>query len=307
MSVAIETTALSDHIGVEVRGVEPSSFADPALAEALSALLGRHHLLLFRVRDLPVADQIAIMSLLGEVVDEGGNGLRHVFVSNAREDGVLTLGKRLVFHSDNVFTPEPLNVVSLYGLRVVDDTAPTRFANTVRACALVADSMARELAGARALNLSGFAGGWYRYRDAEVEPHHPRAVHPVITHDTWAGDAALMVSEQQTDRIMDWPADASEDTLQALFALLYQPDNVYEHHWREGDLVIWDNLALQHGRPELIREGERTLRRVSAVRSDSTDQHAWTTVSQAAERSSAAPPQRIGGFAAETESGAPCS
>ena len=74
------------------------------------------------------------MGHFGEVVDEGGNGLRHVFVSNAREDGVLLLGKQLVFHSDNVFTPEPLNVVSLYGERVVDDTAPTRFANTVRAC-----------------------------------------------------------------------------------------------------------------------------------------------------------------------------
>ena len=283
MSVAVETTALSDHIGVEVRGVEPGSFADPALAETLSALLGRHHLLLIRVRDLPVTDQIAVMGQLGEVVDEGGNGLRHVFVSNAREDGVLTLGKRLVFHSDNVFTPKPLNVVSLYGLRVIDDTAPTRFANTVRACSLVAEALARELTDARALNLSGFAGGWYRYRDAEVEPHHPRAVHPVITHDTWSGDAALMVSEQQTDRIIDWPADASEDTLQALFAVLYQPNNVYEHHWREGDLLIWDNLALQHGRPELVREGERTLRRVAAVKSDSTDQHAWTMVTQAAE------------------------
>ena len=107
MSVVVETTALSDHIGVEVRGLEPGSFADPALAVTLGALLGRHHLLLIRVPDLPVADQIAVMGQLGEVVDEGGDGLRHVFVSNAREDGVLTLGKRLVFHSDNVFTPEP--------------------------------------------------------------------------------------------------------------------------------------------------------------------------------------------------------
>ncbi|MEO5839706.1 MAG: TauD/TfdA family dioxygenase [Acidimicrobiales bacterium] len=299
MNIEVATTALSDHIGVEVRGVESGAFGDPLLSHTLHSLLGRHHLLLFRQRDMPVADQIAIMGQFGEVVDEGGNGLHHVFVSNAREDGVLTLGKRLVFHSDNVFTPDPLNVVSLYGLRVVDDTAPTRFANTVRACSLVTESMARDLADASALNLSGFAGGWYRYRDAEVEPHHPRAVHPVITRDTWSGDAALMVSEQQTDRILDWPADASETTLQALFALLYHPNNVYEHHWREGDLVIWDNLALQHGRPELISEGERTLRRVSAVRSNSTDQYAWTTVSQAAEAaSSAAAPQRGGGFAA---------
>ena len=285
MNQHLETIALSDHIGVELRGFDANAYADPEIAETLRALLGRHHLLVIRDGNLFAADQITIMGHFGDVVDEGGNGLRHVFISNAREDGVLTLGKRLVFHSDNVFTPDPLNVVSLYGLRVVDDTAPTRFANTVRACSRLSESMAHELAHARALNLSGFAGGWYRYRDAEVEPQHPRAVHPVITHDTWSGDAALMVSEQQTDRILDWPADASEDTLQALFALLYQPDNVYEHHWREGDLVIWDNLALQHGRPELTREGERTLRRVSAVKTNATDQQAWTRVSMAAEAS----------------------
>src|SRR6187402_246095 len=104
MSLAVETSAVSDHIGVELRGLDAHSYADPALEQELSALLGRHHLLLIRDRDLSAADQIAIMGHFGEVVDEGGNGLRHVFVSNAREDGVLLLGKQLVFHSDNVFT-----------------------------------------------------------------------------------------------------------------------------------------------------------------------------------------------------------
>src|SRR5690349_14668228 len=115
MTPMLETTALSDHIGVEVRGVDPRSLPDDAITQALGALLGRHHLLLIRDPDLSVDDQLAIMASFGEIVDEGGDGRRHVFVSNAREDGVLTLGKRLVFHSDNVFTPAPLNVVSLYG------------------------------------------------------------------------------------------------------------------------------------------------------------------------------------------------
>ena len=193
------------------------------------------------------------------------------------------MGRRLVFHSDNVFTPHPLNISSLYGERIVDETAPTLFANAVRACSLLDDATAARLADAQALNLSGFAGGSYRYRDADVEAHHPRAVHPVITRDTFAHTPALMVSEQQTDRILDWPSDASEDTLQALFALLYRPDNVYEHQWHEGDLVVWDNLALQHGRPPLDRPGERTLRRMATVRANSAGQRAWHPVSHEAE------------------------
>lgn len=290
---ALRTTALSDHIGVEVHDVSRDSLDDPAVGRELCELVGRHHLLLWRDGALTADEQMAIMRHFGEVVDEGGDGRRYVYVSNAREDGVLAMGRQLVFHSDNVFTPAPLNISSLYGERIVGETAPTWFANAVRACALLDDVTAARLADAKALNLSGFAGGSYRYRDADVEAHHPRAVHPVITRDTFAHTPALMVSEQQTDRILDWPSAESEDTLQSLFALLYRPDNVYEHHWREGDLVVWDNLALQHGRPPLTQAGERTLRRMATVRSNSADQLAWHHVSHEAEADEVAAARRM--------------
>jgi taurine dioxygenase len=33
-----------------------------------------------------------------------------------------------------------------------------------------------------------------------------------------------------------------------------------EHLWRKGDLVLWDNLALEHARPDVRTEGPiRTL------------------------------------------------
>ena len=280
---AVHTTPLSDHTGVELHGIARDALDDEALRRELRDLIGRHHLLLWRVGTLTVDEQLAMMSHFGEIVDEGGDGRRYVYVSNAREDGVLAMGRQLVFHSDNVFTHNPLNITSLYGERIADETAPTLFANAVRACALLDDATAERLADAQALNLSGFAGGSYRYRDAEVEAHHPRAVHPVITRDTFARTPALMVSEQQTDRIIGWPPDASEDMLQALFALLYRQDNVYEHRWREGDLVVWDNLALQHGRPPLTQPGERTLRRMATVRSNAAEQRAWHPVSHEAE------------------------
>jgi alpha-ketoglutarate-dependent taurine dioxygenase len=34
------------------------------------------------------------------------------------------------------------------------------------------------------------------------------------------------------------------------------------HEWQEGDLVVWDNHAVQHGRPEVGDSEARTLRRV---------------------------------------------
>jgi taurine dioxygenase len=278
----VDVVRCSDHIGSEIRGLDLGDPIDPDTAAALRRLLDEHHLLVFRDQALDADDQVRIAGLFGEVVDEAGDGRHHVYLSNARDDGVLAHGRPLLFHADNVFTPEPLSVISLAMVRLDGSNAPTRFADAERAARLLGTIQRESLVGARALNLSGFAGGSYRYRDAEVAPHHPRAAHPVVATNPRTGRPVLLVSEQQTDRIIGWDPDRSESTLQDLFALLYAPDNVYVHEWRVGDLCIWDNLALQHGRPA-IGPGERTLRRVAAVVSGAHTQRAWSAVSLAAE------------------------
>lgn len=268
--------------GVEIRDVEASAPQPPGVAAELRDLLARHQLLVFRAQSLDAEAQIRFVSALGEVVDEGGDGKRHVFVSNARDDAVLTRGRPLLFHSDNVFTPAPLSAVSLYAQRVEGETAPTRFANAQRAEAGLPAGLRERLADARALHLSGFTGGWRRYRDAEVEPHHPRARHPVLRGNPRSGRPVLFVSEQQTDRILDWEPEESEATLNELFTRLYAEDNLYSHPWEEGDLCLWDNIALQHGRPELPEDRERTLRRVAVAEAGARDETPWADVSRRA-------------------------
>jgi taurine dioxygenase len=277
---------LSAHTGVEVRGVDLREEIGADAADALRGALVEHHLLVFRDQVLSVDDQQRAGSLFGELVDEGGDGAQHVFVSNARDDGVLAEGKPLLFHSDNMFTDAPLAVDALYGLVIGEGVAPTRFVNAERACVQLDGDTRAALADARALHLSGFAGGWYRYRDADTAPHHPRAEHPVLLRNPRTGNTILAVSEQQTDRIVGWDPARSEAMLASLWALLYQPDNIVTHHWRTGDLVLWDNLALQHGRPADPGPAERTLRRVAMVEGDSARQHPWTRVALEIDRGS---------------------
>jgi taurine dioxygenase len=294
----LTTQPLSEHVGVEVRGLDLREPIDEAAADELRRLLAERHLLLFRDQDLAPADQVRVLALFGEPVDEAGTGAGHTFVSNALEDGVLADGRPLVLHADNMFTPEPLHTISLYGQRIDGPTAPTLFADVDAERVLAAtadrgvdDATLAELRAARVLNLSGFAGGSYRYRDAEVAPHHPRAVHPAVAPNPRSGRPALRISEQQSDRLVDWDPDRSEAVLQAVFAAVSAPGNVVEHHWRTGDLVVWDNRALQHGRPPLPGPSERTLRRVSVVDEGADEQIAWTPVSLAAETD----PDRAGG------------
>ena len=45
-----------------------------------------------------------------------------------------------------------------------------------------------------------------------------------------------------------------------------QPQFVYAHEWRKGDLVIWDNLATMHrGRRFDDTQHRRELRRVTTL------------------------------------------
>jgi alpha-ketoglutarate-dependent taurine dioxygenase len=54
-----------------------------------------------------------------------------------------------------------------------------------------------------------------------------------------------------------------EALLAELFEHLYAPANLLEHRWRNGDLVLWDNLAVQHARANVQSDGpSRTLQKV---------------------------------------------
>ena len=76
------------------------------------------------------------------------------------------------------------------------------------------------------------------------------------------GEEILAIYHQQTDAILPLAQDESVALLDELFAHLYQPAHRYVHRWELHDLVLWDNVALQHSRPEVGTDEPRTLRRV---------------------------------------------
>jgi taurine dioxygenase len=57
--------------------------------------------------------------------------------------------------------------------------------------------------------------------------------------------------------------DEGRALLDELFAHLYSDRYRYEHRWAVGDLVLWDNLAVQHARPSVADPEPRILRRVT--------------------------------------------
>lgn len=93
--------------------------------------------------------------------------------------------------------------------------------------------------------------------------HAPSSTLPLVYVHPRTGRRLLNVLQGMTRNIPELGEEESEDLLDELFAHLYRPESTYEHHWRKGDLILWDNLAVQHGRPNVTTSGPaRTLQKI---------------------------------------------
>lgn len=256
---------LTDSLGVEVRGFDVSA---PGSAKDLAALRGayvEHHLLLFRGQSLEDTAQEAFVAEFGPLVDDLGAGRYSAFISNVEmKDGGGGSGV-LPFHSDLSFTRSPVHGISLYALAIPEAGTTTRFVSGVAAARdLPADLRAR--VEGRSVNhvlpLSTDQPS-AKAREVAVADNDPRVTRPILFEHPRNGATVLYVTDLHAHSIEGLGPDESAQLLDELFAHLYSEPHLYEHHWRIGDLVLWDNVALQHARADVSRGGERTFRRAS--------------------------------------------
>src|SRR5262249_40604655 len=108
-----------------------------------------------------------------------------------------------------------------------------------------------------------------RSKDASwvVRDGVPTVTTPVAKTHPRTGKQVLFVAENHTNEIVGLSVEEGDALIDELYSYLYSPANVYEHDWQQGDLVLWDNLAVQHARPGLELDGPaRSLRKVGVPR-----------------------------------------
>ncbi len=91
------------------------------------------------------------------------------------------------------------------------------------------------------------------------------AIHPLVRTIPRSGRRSLYLASHAS-RIIDWPVPEGRLLLRDLIEHATQPEFVYRHVWRVGDLVIWDNRATMHrARPFDDATHRRELRRVTTL------------------------------------------
>jgi taurine dioxygenase len=190
-----------------------------------------------------------------------------MLISNIREDGkpigALPDGE-MQFHTDQCHQETPAKASMLYAIEVPSVGGNTLFANAYLAYETLPDDIKRCIDGRRALNAYDYDTA-ATIRKAEVPEGAPCYAHPVVRTHPATGRKALYVNRLMTRYIEGLDPKESEDLLTVLFDHQEQPQFIYEHVWRPGDILMWDNRCTLHARTDFSADERRLMRRVTIL------------------------------------------
>ena len=266
----LEITPLTESIGAEVRGLDLRRKLDGDTVAELRAAWLDHLVLLFRDQEL--TEQVVVAGYFGvpTEVQQAQNlerrpdaDARVMLVSNIRENGELigTLpGGELQFHSDSAFLERPLMATVLFGERITSEGGHTKFVNMYAVLDALPPEMRERIEGRQGINVFDFVTQVKTERLDRATAVF--ADHPIIRTHPETGRQALYVNRLMTEDISGLSEAESDEVLSELFDRVETSPCVYEHVWRPGDLLIWDNRCTQHARTDYPAEEPRLLRRV---------------------------------------------
>jgi alpha-ketoglutarate-dependent 2,4-dichlorophenoxyacetate dioxygenase len=199
---------------------------------------------------------------LGDISNLDVNG--EIMRSNSRRR-MYGLGNRL-WHTDASFQDPPGRYSMLSAKVIPPADADTEFAD-MRAAHDALDAQTKaKLEGLRVHHSIAYSRQTLGFEFSQEEQEALKgAVHPLVRTIPRSLRRSLYVASHAS-RIIDWPVPEGRLLLRDLIEHATQPEFVYRHAWRVGDLVIWDNRATMHrARPFDDTKHRRELRRVTTL------------------------------------------
>jgi taurine dioxygenase len=270
-SAALAVRRLSSALGAEILGVDLRDPISDALKQRFLDTWQEHLVILLRNQTLDEDAQVRFAETFGapaKTTSGRAFSLKHpsvMLISNIREDGkpigALPDGE-MHFHSDQCHQEIPAKATLLYAIEVPSRGGDTLFSNCYRAYETLPEDLKPRIAGRRALN--AYTSDT-TLRTASYDDAKSSCWHPVVRTHPATGRKALYVNRLMTREIEGLPRDESDAILQRLFDHQEQPKFVYQHVWRPGDLLMWDNRCTLHARTDFSSGERRLLRRVTIL------------------------------------------
>jgi alpha-ketoglutarate-dependent 2,4-dichlorophenoxyacetate dioxygenase len=283
--MALTFRKLQQHFAAEASPIELRRVHDPETLAEIRAGMDEHAVLVFR--DQPFTDQEHLefaQRLDGELHTKLGSSalVKNRFgnealgdISNLDESGEImttdnrrrayNLGNRL-WHTDASFQDPPGRYSMLHAKIVPPPGADTEYADMRVAYDALPEETKARLEGLRVHHSIAYSRQTLGFEFAAAEEDRLKgAVHPLVRIIPRSKRRALYLASHAS-RIVDWPVPEGRLLLRELIEHATQPQFVYRHRWRVGDLVIWDNRGTMHrATPFEDTKYRRELRRVTTL------------------------------------------
>ena len=272
----INVTRIGKHLGAEISGVDLSQPLDDDTFAAIAKAFFDNEVAFFRNQKLTPAQQVAFTRRFGTLEQHVRKESRLsgfpeiLIVSNVLDEKGNAIGSQdagRFWHSDLSYKKEPSMLSALYALEVPVKNGSvlgeTRFASATAAYDALPEDMKQRLAGLK--NVHSYR--YYRAKNVQAQKEEtarggrviqehvlteeqlksvPDVETPVVRTHPVTKRKSLFVNEAHTSRIVGMPKEESERLLDELYRHIVRPEFIYTHSWRAGDLLMWDNAAVQH-------------------------------------------------------------
>ena len=273
----LDLVPLSQAIGVEARGLDLRTALNEGTRQALRTAWAQSCILLVRGQDPTEDEQFAYAGVFGEVADRVAPPVekrayradptnRMQLITDRLDDQGRPLGSlgdgEMWFHTDKCYVEKPHRASFLYAVEIPSTGGHTKFASLYNAYDRLPLALKEKLEGRKVLQLYDYG----KAAHADLDQNFDDLLHywqPIFVTNPDTGRRAVYVSRLMSVRIEGMDDAESRATLDEVCDIIEAPDNIYEHAWTPGDIIVWDNLSSLHARTEWPADERRTLRRVT--------------------------------------------
>ena len=172
-------------------------------------------------------------------------------VSNRVENGKPKgrAGAGTYWHSDVSFKQRPASASIMHAIEIPDIGGDTLFCNMTAAYEALSGAMKEMLAPLHAHHDFAQTAATQFAKPVVIEEDlkgDNRAIHPVVRTHGDTGRKSLYVNPGMTTGLDNFDDEESAVLLGFLFDHATQPEFTFRHHYRQGDVVMWDNRSLMH-------------------------------------------------------------
>ena len=249
---------LTPKLGAEISVVSLAGEVSDEVFRAIYQAFLRYQVLLFPPQDVPPGRQVALARHFGEVQIHVMNqyhadGYPELYrLSNLDENGKPN-GKHpdkgtLAWHTDGSWQRVTGHATIIYGEVMPETGGETHFCDMYGAYERLSDAWKARIAGLRAVHNLDFSRTRRHGEDLMTEEQKrakPPVDQPIVRTHPETGRKCLYLGDH-AEYIVGMPYDEGRDIIEQLNAMAPHPDLTYEHRWKAGELIVWDNRCLMH-------------------------------------------------------------